>query len=102
MPRAQVSIGTVDRVIHNRGRVKQKTQERIERIIKDLEYKPNIFARNLALGANFKIAVIMPHGEQDGGYWLLPLNGIEQAINNLQHYNLSSQIFHYDKHSKKN
>jgi len=32
---AGVSIGTVDRVLHSRGRVSRSTRERIETIIKD-------------------------------------------------------------------
>ena len=47
--RARVSIGTVDRVIHNRGRVAKKTEEKIKKIIKELDFKPNIYARNLKL-----------------------------------------------------
>jgi len=31
---AQVSIGTVDRVIHNRGEVSQVTRERIQKLLK--------------------------------------------------------------------
>ena len=57
---ANVSAGTVDRVINNRGKVKPVTREKIEKIIQDLNYKPNLFARNLALDPSFNIAVIIP------------------------------------------
>jgi len=97
---ADVSVGTVDRVIHNRGRVKLHTKEKIEKIIKELNYKPNVFARNLALKPSFNIAVLMPNLDQDGGYWQLPISGINQAYKNLQHYNLDVTIFHYNKLSE--
>jgi LacI family transcriptional regulator len=40
--RANVSVGTVDRVLHNRGEVAQETRDLINKIIEELEYKPNI------------------------------------------------------------
>lgn len=46
--KANVSRGTVDRVIHNRGNVKSETREKILRIIKEENYRPNIFAKTLA------------------------------------------------------
>lgn len=44
---AGTSKMTVSRVINHKGNVAEKTQERIEQIIKELNYSPNIFARNL-------------------------------------------------------
>lgn len=35
---SQVSIGTVDRVIHNRGRVSKETEDRVRRVIKETGY----------------------------------------------------------------
>ena len=50
--RANVSLATVDRVINNRGGVSKKTKEKIELIIKELNYQPNILARRLASPKN--------------------------------------------------
>lgn len=47
--RAGVSIGTVDRVIHNRGRVSPETRALIQQLIDELDYKPNNVARGLAI-----------------------------------------------------
>ena len=38
---AGVSRGTVDRVLNHRGSVNPETAERINRIAKELDYKPN-------------------------------------------------------------
>lgn len=97
---AGVSIGTVDRVVNNRGRVKENTKKRIEKIIKELNYTPNVFARNLALDRLYKIAVIMPRLEQDGKYWLLPKIGIDQACKDLQNYKFNVEWFFYNKYSE--
>ena len=35
--RAGVSIGTVDRVIHNRGRVSEKTQKKVLKICREMD-----------------------------------------------------------------
>jgi len=97
---ANVSAGTVDRVVNNRGKVKPVTREKIEKIIHELNYKPNLFARNLALAPSFNVAVIMPLLAQDGGYWSLSKNGIDKAFNNLHHFGLKVYIYLYDKFSK--
>ena len=47
--RAGVSIGTVDRVIHNRGKVAPEKKERILKIIEELDYQPNDAAQRLTL-----------------------------------------------------
>lgn len=46
---AGVSIGTVDRVLHNRGRVSDETKARIEAVMNRLNYKPNHVAQGLAV-----------------------------------------------------
>ncbi|MDR0598748.1 MAG: helix-turn-helix domain-containing protein, partial [Treponema sp.] len=38
---AGVSIGTVDRVLHKRGRVSAATRETIEAIIEEYQFTPN-------------------------------------------------------------
>ena len=55
---AGVSPGTVDRVIHNRGRIAPDKKERIEEIIKQLGYRPNIAARLLATGQTDRKSVV--------------------------------------------
>jgi len=97
--RANVSIGTVDRVIHGRGRVSEKTEERVRRIIEEIGYKPNIFAKHLRLGRTFTFGVIMPKPAQDGMYWALPAAGIARAGRELKAQRVEIRYFHYDKFS---
>lgn len=49
---AGVSRGTVDRVLNNRGSVNEETAEKIRRIIRQLDYKPN--RAGIALAAQKK------------------------------------------------
>ncbi len=97
---ADVSIGTVDRVIHNRGRVSVETTDKVNRIIKELNYKPSVYARGLALSKTFCFGVLMPSPEQDGGYWQLPEIGIQKASNELKVYGIQVKHFFYDKYSR--
>lgn len=44
-----VSIGTVDRVLHNRGRVNAETRQKILKAAEELQYVPNRAAQSLAV-----------------------------------------------------
>ena len=52
---AGVSIGTVDRVIHQRGEVSTKNRDLILRVIEEIGYKPNIYASALASNKHYAI-----------------------------------------------
>ena len=45
---AGVSVGTVDRVLHNRPNVSAKARERVEKALKEQNYQPNAYASALA------------------------------------------------------
>jgi len=55
--KAGVSIGTVDRVIHGRGRVAPETRNCILSIIEESGYTPNPIARHLKLNKKYTLAV---------------------------------------------
>lgn len=60
--RAGVTIGTVDRALHNRGRISEATKEKILLIAKELDYKPNKIAQGLAAaGKSLKICFFLPN-----------------------------------------
>lgn len=44
-----VSIGTVDRALHNRGRVSEETKAKILTAMKELDYHPNDVAQKLTV-----------------------------------------------------
>lgn len=99
--RAQVSVGTVDRVIHRRGRVSLETEQRVKQIISELDYKPNILARSLSMTKMFHFGVLIPEREQDGSYWELPIKGIEKAHDELKIYKVDVHYLYYNKYSEK-
>jgi LacI family transcriptional regulator len=97
--KAKVSIGTVDRVVHNRGRVSKKTIERVRKIIAELGYRPNLYARHLSLSKSYTIAVLMPKSDQDSGYWQISVSGIKAAISELKQHHVRLRLFQYDRYS---
>lgn len=82
---AGVSRGSVDRVLHKRGNVSPKIKEKIEKVLKEINYKPNISASLLARNNTYKILIIIPKGENDS-YWKLPAQGIREGAELVSHY----------------
>lgn len=96
---AGVSIGTVDRTIHSRGRVAEKTAERIRNIIRDTGYEPNLHASNLAKTKTNRIGILLPREEQDSGFWKLPRRGIHQAMKDLAPFRIHPLVHTFDRFS---
>ncbi len=59
--KAGVGIATVSRVINNSGYVKKETREKIERVIKEINYMPNEIARSMTRQKNNIVAFILPN-----------------------------------------
>jgi hypothetical protein len=57
---ANVSVGTIDRVLHKRGKVSPEKLRVVEEAISKLNFNPNQLARTLALGNQFNICILMP------------------------------------------
>lgn len=57
---ARVSLATVSRAINNPEKVKLETRERVLKVIEELGYKPNAFARGLASRKSTTVAVVVP------------------------------------------
>lgn len=83
---AGVSIGTVDRVLHNRRGVEDETKERVLAIVNELDYTPNILAKSLASKKIIRIAIVIPGSSDNNPYWDKPVKGINRAINELLIY----------------
>lgn len=97
---AGVSIGTVDRVLHQRGRVSAENIAKINAIIAERGYRPNMFASRLSGGAGIRtIGVLMPEPDQDFGYWRLLWNGMQRAAQELAPLHVDVQITTFDRNS---
>ena len=94
---ANVSVGTIDRVIHNRGKVSPQKHKLVEEAISRLNFNPNLLARTLALGKNFTICALIPSAPSGEHYWSLPLQGIKLASCQYRDYGISTEYFFYNQ-----
>ena len=93
---ADVSPGTVDRVIHNRGQVSECKKKEILSIIENLHYQPNIVARSLAMKKVYRFVSLLPeysHGE----YWEAPEKGIDRARAEIYNYNVMVEKMYFNQ-----
>lgn len=98
--RAKVSIATVDRVIHNRTGVSEKTKIKILDIIKELDYQPNILASRLASRKIITIAIFLPKVSEETDFWEAPLKGIQRAEVEIKKYGVKINTYFFDLNDK--
>ena len=55
-----LTVGTVSRVLNNRGYISDKTREKVYQVMKELNYQPNETARALSKQKSNTIGVILP------------------------------------------
>lgn len=94
---ANVSIATVDRVLNNRKDVSDKTRARIQKIIEENNYQPNLYARALSVKNNLSFAVVIPKTSLETGYWQLCLDGINKGKEEFSAFGITIDIFLYDQ-----
>ncbi len=58
--KAGVTVTTVSRMLNGRGNVSMRTRGKIERAMRDLDYRPNELARSLSLQRSTFIGLIVP------------------------------------------
>ncbi len=99
--RSGVSIGTVDRVIHGRPGVSPKTKEKVDAIIDELGYQPNLVARRLASKRFIRIGTLTPKVPGETVYWEAILNGITQAEAEMEDYGVIVEKYFFDQNDKR-
>ena len=91
-----VSTGTVDRVIHKRGNVTLAVKKRVEAVMKEVNYQPNIMASTLANNKVLKIAALIPDFKNDA-FWESPYKGMEKALSANAHFSLACQYYFFQE-----
>lgn len=98
---ANVSPGTVDRVIHDREGVSLKTKTKVEQIMKEQNFKINTVARSLALRKKYEIAILIPDSDQDNRFWRSPYLGSFKGGEEVAHLGINLQHFFFSQLDKK-
>lgn len=96
---AGVSVGTVDRVIHNRGRVSAENKEKVKAILDKVNYQPNLMARSLASRKQYHLVAIIPSFEP-GEYWEAIAEGIGKAASETELYNVEVTKLFFDQYDQ--
>ena len=94
---AGVSKGTVDRVLHNRGSVSDAARIAIEKVLEQVNYKPNIHVSAISLKRRYKIIVTTPEFSP-GAYWESIHNGIRHALEEYENVKVEYHVFTYNQY----
>lgn len=82
---ANVSRGTVDRVLHNRYGVSEEVRKRVSEVIKELDYQPNAVAKALKSSQEpVLLGVILPPLEIE--FFREVIRGLEMATEKYRSY----------------
>lgn len=91
-----VSTGTVDRILHNRGKVSEEARKKVEKVLKEIDYQPNLIARSLALKKNYHFISVLP-SFVEGEYWEKVTQGIKKAERAFFSYNVVNESLYFNQ-----
>lgn len=97
---AQVSRGTVDRVIHGRGKVSKDVYTKVKNILDKVDYRPNLVAQTLKKGELFRIAVLMPDYRIEN-YWKRAVEGVDKAIEDYASIGVKIELYLFNPYESK-
>jgi LacI family transcriptional regulator len=97
---AGVSIGTVDRVIHERGEVAEKTRQKVQKLLKESNYSPNVIAQVLKSKRKFHLVSLLPEPTENNSFWKKHPVGMAKAISELNPFPLTLSQITFDMQSE--
>lgn len=98
--KAGVSVGTVDRVLHKRPNVSKEALEKVEKVLKEINYQPNVYASVLAYNKSYIFHCLIPKHSSEA-YWEEIEQGVLKAIEMRRDFQLNIKIKYYNRlHSK--
>lgn len=96
---ANTSRGAVDHVINGRGNVSKEVEERILKVIKETNFKPNEIGRSLSL-SNKKLTIGVVIGSEGNSFFNLVMDGIGNGINKYRSSGLNVIVKRVDLFNK--
>lgn len=94
--RAGVSVGTVDRVLHDRPNVSPKARVKVEKALEEMNYQPNMYASALAYNRSYMFQVLIPAHEQVA-YWEEIEEGVKMAQEARRDFHIKANIIYYER-----
>jgi LacI family transcriptional regulator len=96
---AGVSVATVDRVLHNRGRISPNALRKVMEALEQTGYKPNLIASTLGSNKIYRIAALLPDPALDD-YWNQSGAGIFKAREDWSQYHVRIESFYFNMQEK--
>ena len=97
---ANVSVGTVDRVIHGRAGVSKKTREKVQKILTVKNFKINNIARSLAMKKKYNLSVLLPDFDEGNLFWKSPMLGISKGAEEVISFGIEVKKFTFNQLDK--
>ncbi len=94
---AGVSAGTVDRILHNRGKVSAKSRDAVERVLAEVGYKYNIHTSAVSYRKEITIYICIPNAIE-GEYWGSVKEGLEHALEEFSDIQIKTVYHFYDQY----
>lgn len=94
--RSGVSVGTVDRVLHQRPNVSKTAREKVEKALQEMDYQPNAYASALAYNKSFTFYLVLPAHESEA-YWDEIEQGARKAMELRRDFHIDVKIEHYER-----
>lgn len=94
--RAGVSVGTVDRVLHDRPNVSEASMAKVKSVLKEFNYEPNMYASALAYNRSFTFYCLMPRHTSEA-YWDEVEDGMAEAIDFRRDFHIDVKFIHYSR-----
>lgn len=99
--KAGVSIGTVDRVLHERGEVAEETRRKVLQIAGELSYSPDYMARALKTRKKIRLLSLLPEPTEENAFWSRHPYGIRKALDELDPFPMTIEQFTFDIRNEK-
>jgi LacI family transcriptional regulator len=98
--RAGVSVGTVDRVLHNRPNVSKKSLDKVNKALEEMDYQPNMYASALAYNKTYTFYCLLPKHESEA-YWEEIEEGAIAACDHRRDFGISVEFIYYKRFDPK-
>ena len=95
--RAGVSAGTVDRVLHNRGKVAPDKEEKVRAILSETGFKLNIHTSSISIKKEYQLVICMPEFSR-GEYWGSIDAGIQSALDEYSDLSIVSHPITFNQY----
>ena len=91
-----VSVGTVDRVLHNRPNVSKEAREKVEAVLQSINYQPNVYASALAYNKSYTFFCLIPKHESEA-YWAEIEEGAMKACEARRDFQVHLEMMYFNR-----